>query len=159
MGPHETLYDHLSFIIPVEICGILWELWLIVDLNLEVLDYHSHFDASVAGEFFGRISDSQFYMPLGNDNDTIAKVGNVNVDIFSLMTLLESILCKVGLDKEGPIRNEESRVSSLNIALNLWLSNKLFDFREVAIRCENLSEENLEGTWFHVLFGANCFGL
>ena len=98
-------------------------------------------------------------MPLGNDNDTIAKVGNVNVDIFSLMTLLESILCKVGLDKEGPIRNEESRVSSLNIALNLWLSNKLFNFREVAIRCENLSEENLEGTWFHVLFGANCFGL
>lgn len=98
-------------------------------------------------------------MPLGNDDDTIAKVGNVDIDILALMAFLIGVLSEVGLDKEGTVRNQEARVGLLHITLYLRFSDVFLDLGEVTIGFENLSEKHFEGTSFALLFGANCFRL
>jgi len=98
-------------------------------------------------------------MPLGNHDHSVSEVGDVDVNILALMALLVGVLGEVGLNEEGAIRDQEPRVSLLDIALYLRLPKYLSHFGEVSIGCEDLSEENFEGTGLYVLFGANCFRL
>jgi hypothetical protein len=98
-------------------------------------------------------------LPLGNHDDSISEVGDVDVNILALMALLVGVLGEVGLHEERAVRDQEPRESLFDIALDLRLPEHLSHFGEVSIGCEDLSEENFEGTGLYVLFGANCFRL
>ena len=78
-------------------------------------------------------------MPFGNHDDTISEVGDVDIYILTLVALLVSVLGEVGLYEEIAVRDQEPRVSLLDIALDLRLPELLFYFGEVTIGCEDLS--------------------
>ena len=84
-------------------------------------------------------------MPLGNHDDSISEVGDVNVDILALMALLVGAFGEVGLYEERAIRDQEPRVGLLDIALDLGFPEHIFHFGEVSIGCKDLSEQNFEG--------------
>ncbi len=100
----EILECHLNIIVAVEVCGIPIHIHFITHLNLEILNDHAHLNATIASEFFVRIDNSQLSCPLGDDNQPVCQVRNVDIYIFTLVTSLKGLLLEVSLNEECAIR-------------------------------------------------------
>jgi hypothetical protein len=67
------------------------------------MDNEAHFEAAIAGVLLGRVDLLQFKFILGDDNDSLREICDIDVPFLSLMAIIEGLLSKVSRGEEEAI--------------------------------------------------------